>query len=66
MAKIDTRLAREIERVLSLPRPAFGSPTEFSLYLASELETVVRAREEVAYRMGEASAEARAKDLQLV
>lgn len=64
MAKVDTRLAREIEKVLVEPRPAFKSPGEFSLYLASEIEFVVRAREEVAYRMGEATAEARHQELQ--
>lgn len=59
MPHLDTRLAREIEKVLLRPRPAFGSPAEFARHLATEIEPIIRAREEVAYRMGEASAQTR-------
>lgn len=59
MAKLDPTIAKRIERVLLEPRPAFTSPAEFSLYLAAQLEDSIRAREEVAYRLGEASLELR-------
>lgn len=54
MLTVDKRLVKEIETALLRPRPVFQSPAEFSIFLASEIEYLIKAREEVAYRMGEA------------
>ena len=51
MSQVDLRLAKEIEKILLKPRAPFKSPGEFSMFLASELENIIEAREEVAYRL---------------
>lgn len=51
-SKIDPILLKKIEKILAEPRPVFQSPSEFSFFLAAQLEPYISKREKNAFLSG--------------